>query len=291
MAIRCCSVQRALMTVAAEPAEDAVRSGQGFRGRSGCSGRARSCSRSAPNLTVNTVSELTALAKASPGKLNFGSSGIGGSPHLAGELYKRTAQIDIVHIAYKGLAPAITDLLGEQLQILFADIGLVSQHIEVRQAEGPGGDRPRALERVAAFADDDRGGSPRLSGRHVVRLVRARRHAAGGAGAGSMPNCRRSSRCPRSARSSPDRESSPRVVPPAQLAGLTRDDLATLGQAHQGREHRAAVGGHASRPRRAARPACPTAAQARILVELEEAPRTPARSADRPALSTPRSCR
>ena len=90
----------------------------------------------APNIKVNTVAELTALAKASPGKLKFGSSGIGGSPHLAGELYKRTAQIDIVHVAYKGLAPAITDLLAEQLQILFADVGLVSQHIASGKLKG-----------------------------------------------------------------------------------------------------------------------------------------------------------
>ena len=90
----------------------------------------------APNVKANSVAELTALAKASPGKLNFGSSGIGGSPHLAGELYKTTAQIDIVHVAYKGLAPAITDLLGEQLQILFADVGLVAQHLKTGKLKG-----------------------------------------------------------------------------------------------------------------------------------------------------------
>jgi tripartite-type tricarboxylate transporter receptor subunit TctC len=79
---------------------------------------------------ANSVAELTALAKANPGKLNFGSSGNGGAPHLAGELYKRVAGIDIVHVPYKGLAPAITDVLGGQLQILFADIGLIAPHLK-----------------------------------------------------------------------------------------------------------------------------------------------------------------
>ncbi|HVO89533.1 MAG TPA: tripartite tricarboxylate transporter substrate binding protein [Casimicrobiaceae bacterium] len=83
-----------------------------------------------PSLPVNSVRELTALAKANPGKYNFGSSGTGGAPHLAGELYKRDAGIDIVHVPYKGLAPAITDLLGGQVQILFADVGLVAQHVK-----------------------------------------------------------------------------------------------------------------------------------------------------------------
>jgi tripartite-type tricarboxylate transporter receptor subunit TctC len=83
-----------------------------------------------PTVPANTVAELTALAKANPGKLNFGSSGNGGAPHLAGELYKSMAGIDIVHVPYKGLAPAITDLLGGQLQILFADVGLIAPHLK-----------------------------------------------------------------------------------------------------------------------------------------------------------------
>jgi tripartite-type tricarboxylate transporter receptor subunit TctC len=83
-----------------------------------------------PAVSANTVAELTAQAKANPGKLNYGSSGNGGAPHLAGELYKSMTGIDIVHVPYKGLAPAITDLLGGQLQILFADVGLVAPHLK-----------------------------------------------------------------------------------------------------------------------------------------------------------------
>ena len=87
-------------------------------------------------VAANSVADLTALAKAAPGKLNFGSSGIGGAPHLAGELYKGIAGIEIVHVPYKGLAPAITDLLGGQLQILFADVGLVAPQLKTGKLKG-----------------------------------------------------------------------------------------------------------------------------------------------------------
>ena len=83
-----------------------------------------------PSVPASSVQELTALAKSSPGKLNFGSSGNGGAPHLAGELYKSVTGTSIVHVPYKGLAPAITDLLGGQIQLLFADVGLVAPHVK-----------------------------------------------------------------------------------------------------------------------------------------------------------------
>jgi tripartite-type tricarboxylate transporter receptor subunit TctC len=68
------------------------------------------------------MSELIALAKAQPGKLNFASTGPGGMPHLAGELLKLTAKIDIVHVPYRGAAPAVNDLLGQQVQMAFLDL-------------------------------------------------------------------------------------------------------------------------------------------------------------------------
>src|SRR5207237_10377029 len=64
----------------------------------------------ASNVPANNMAELVALAKAQPGKLNFASAGIGGLPHLAGELFKLTAGIDIVHVPYPGAPPAINDL-------------------------------------------------------------------------------------------------------------------------------------------------------------------------------------
>jgi tripartite-type tricarboxylate transporter receptor subunit TctC len=82
-----------------------------------------------PSLPVRNIEELIALAKSQPGKLTFGSSGTGGAPHLATELFKSMSGVDMVHVPYKGLAPAVTDLLGGQIQVLFADVGLVLPHI------------------------------------------------------------------------------------------------------------------------------------------------------------------
>jgi len=73
-----------------------------------------------PSLGVGSVAELIALAKAKPGQLNFGSSGNGTAAHLAGELFRLRAGIDIVHIAYPGVAPALTDLISGQIQMMFA---------------------------------------------------------------------------------------------------------------------------------------------------------------------------
>lgn len=76
----------------------------------------------ATSVPANTMTELVALAKAQPGKLNFASSGPGSLPHLAGELFKLTAKIDIVHVPYRGAAPAVNDLLGQQVQMVFLDL-------------------------------------------------------------------------------------------------------------------------------------------------------------------------
>jgi len=76
-----------------------------------------------PRVNANSISELVALAKAQPGKLNFGSAGTGVAAHLATELFKTMANVNIVHIPYKGGAPALTDLLGGQIQILFNALG------------------------------------------------------------------------------------------------------------------------------------------------------------------------
>jgi tripartite-type tricarboxylate transporter receptor subunit TctC len=84
----------------------------------------------ASNVPANNMAELVALAKAQPGKLNFASAGVGGLPHLAGELLKLTANIDIVHIPYRGAAPAINDLLGQQVQMAFLDLPVILPHIK-----------------------------------------------------------------------------------------------------------------------------------------------------------------
>ena len=82
------------------------------------------------NFPANNMAELVALAKAQPGKFNFASAGVGGLPHLAGELLKLTAKIDIVHVPYRGAAPAINDLLGQQVQMAFLDLPVLLPHIK-----------------------------------------------------------------------------------------------------------------------------------------------------------------
>ena len=84
----------------------------------------------ASNVAAKDMGELVALARAQPGKLNFASAGVGGLPHLAGELFKLTARIDIVHVPYRGAAPAINDLLGQQVQMAFLDLPVILPHIK-----------------------------------------------------------------------------------------------------------------------------------------------------------------
>ncbi len=83
-----------------------------------------------PKLGFHTVADLVTYAKAHPGKINFASAGSGGLPHLAGELLKREAKIDIVHIPYSGAAPAVTDLLAGNVDIVFLDIPVLLPHIQ-----------------------------------------------------------------------------------------------------------------------------------------------------------------
>jgi tripartite-type tricarboxylate transporter receptor subunit TctC len=82
-----------------------------------------------PAVPVNSFQELLAYARANPGKVNFGSAGAGSITHLAGELLKAEAKIDIVHVPYKGAAPAVTDLVGGQVQMGIFDVPVLLSHI------------------------------------------------------------------------------------------------------------------------------------------------------------------
>jgi tripartite-type tricarboxylate transporter receptor subunit TctC len=82
-----------------------------------------------PALPAKSMDELIALAKANPGKLNFASSGHGLAAHLAGELFKAEAKIDIVHVPYKGAAPALQDVIAGHVQMMFATASSVVPHI------------------------------------------------------------------------------------------------------------------------------------------------------------------
>jgi len=83
-----------------------------------------------PAFPAKNIQELIAYAKANPGKVMFGSSGTGGANHLSGELFKSMAKIDMVHVPYKGAAPALNDLLGNQISVMFDSIPGVLSHIK-----------------------------------------------------------------------------------------------------------------------------------------------------------------
>src|SRR5438309_6864101 len=82
-----------------------------------------------PSLPVSSLAELIAYAKAKPGKINFGSAGAGGITHLACELLKVEARVDLLHVPYKGAAPAVSDLLGGQVQMGIFDVPVLLGHI------------------------------------------------------------------------------------------------------------------------------------------------------------------
>jgi tripartite-type tricarboxylate transporter receptor subunit TctC len=84
----------------------------------------------ATSVPANNLNELIALARAKPGTLNYASSGAGSMPHLAGELLKVAAKINIVHVPYKGAAPAVNDLLGQQVQMAFFDLPVLLPQVQ-----------------------------------------------------------------------------------------------------------------------------------------------------------------
>jgi len=91
-----------------------------------------------PSLPASTVRELIALAKAKPGQITFASYGNGSSAHLIGELFKMMAGVDMLHVPYKGAAPAVNDLLGGQVNILFADVAAILPHVKAGRVKALG---------------------------------------------------------------------------------------------------------------------------------------------------------
>ena len=83
-----------------------------------------------PSVPAKNVAELIALAKSRPGQLNFASSSTGGSPHLSGEMFKQMTGTEIVHVPYKGSAPAVTDLLGGQVSMMFDNMPSVLPQVK-----------------------------------------------------------------------------------------------------------------------------------------------------------------
>ena len=109
-----------------------------------------------PSLPVKTVPEFIAYAKANPGKLSFASAGVGTASHLAGEFFKSMAGVDMVHVAYRGDGPAMTDLIGGQVQVGFATMTASIAHIRggrLRPLAVTTATRSEALPDVPTVAD------------------------------------------------------------------------------------------------------------------------------------------
>jgi tripartite-type tricarboxylate transporter receptor subunit TctC len=109
-----------------------------------------------PSVKANTVAELIALARAEPGKLTYASSGYGTSIHMSAEMFRHLARVDMLHVPYKGSAPAITDLLGGQVMIMFDNIPSALPYIKsgrLRALAVTGAQRDPALPDVPTVAE------------------------------------------------------------------------------------------------------------------------------------------
>ncbi len=126
-----------------------------------------------PSMPANTLGEFIAYLKVNPGKFSHGSAGSGGITHLAAELLKAEARVDIVHIPYKGAAPAMTDLLGGQIQMVVLDVPVVLPHIrsgKVKAIAVTSGKRVASLPDVPTTGE---GGYPKVISDNWYGLVGA----------------------------------------------------------------------------------------------------------------------
>jgi tripartite-type tricarboxylate transporter receptor subunit TctC len=106
---------------------------------------------------IHTLKEFLATARAKPGWINYASAGVGSSPHLAGELFNMMAKVNIVHVSYKGTAPALTDVLGGQVQAMFAPVPTVIEYLKAGKLRALGVSTLKpfsALPKVPAIADE-----------------------------------------------------------------------------------------------------------------------------------------
>lgn len=113
-----------------------------------------------PSLPANSVAELVALAKREPGKLNYASSGSGATSHLAPELFKKLAAVEIAHIPYRGAGPAMTDLVGGKVQLMFDNLQTALPQVEAGHVKLLGvtsAERLASLPKVPAIGETVKG--------------------------------------------------------------------------------------------------------------------------------------
>lgn len=113
-----------------------------------------------PSVPANSVAELIALAKAQPGKLTFSSAGVGTSVHIAGELFKSMAGIDVLHVPYKGGTPSVQALLGGEVSMTFENVPVLQPHVQAGKLKGlavTGAGRSSSVRDLPPVADTLKG--------------------------------------------------------------------------------------------------------------------------------------
>jgi hypothetical protein len=146
-----------------------------------------------PSLPVKSARDLVSLAKSRPGDLSYATAGTGSTGHLAAELFKAMASVNMLHIPYKGSASALNDLMGGHVQVMFPNAAAGHAAREGRQVKGAGGHESRSVEALPGAACDSAIGSAGVSIRRHVRLVRpgqdtVRHHCSAQPGCGTDPD-------------------------------------------------------------------------------------------------------
>jgi tripartite-type tricarboxylate transporter receptor subunit TctC len=124
-----------------------------------------------PSFPISSVTDLIALAKAKPGQITYGSSGIGSSAHLWAELFKLKAGVDLTHVPYKGTAPAQTDLLSGQINVMFSDISAALPFIKAGKMKAIAVGSLTRFEGLPDVPTISESGVPGYEGGSVVGLV------------------------------------------------------------------------------------------------------------------------
>jgi tripartite-type tricarboxylate transporter receptor subunit TctC len=124
-----------------------------------------------PSVPVSNVRELIALAKAKPGQVTFASYGTGSSAHLIGELFKMMAGVDLLHVPYKGAAPAVNDVLGGQVNVLFADVAAILPQVKSGKVKALGIGSARRFSGLPDVPTIAESGVPGFEGGGFLGLV------------------------------------------------------------------------------------------------------------------------
>ena len=125
----------------------------------------------ATSVPAKNMKDLIELAKSKPGKLNFASSGPGSLPHLAGELFKLTAKIDITHVPYRGAAPAVNDLVGQQVEMVFLDLPVLLPQVQAGKLRAIAVGAPKRAESAPDVPTTAEAGMPELQTENWYGIV------------------------------------------------------------------------------------------------------------------------